>query len=125
MILDTCALLWLTQGAAALSTEAQRQIQASPLVYVSAISAFEVGIKWRKGKLTLPVAAPEWFRAVVLHHHLTVVDVSADIFLKATGLPPIHDDPCDRVIIATALLHDWPIVTADTVFAPYGVRVVP
>jgi len=60
----------------------------------------------------------------VQHHDLTVIDVSAETFFKAIGLPAIHDDPCDRVIIATALLHDWPVVTGDARFEPYGVRIL-
>ena len=54
-MLDTCALLWLAQGGGALSEAALRGIEAAPVVYVSAISGFEIGIKVQKDKLELPV----------------------------------------------------------------------
>jgi PIN domain nuclease of toxin-antitoxin system len=53
-MLDTCALLWLAQGGGELSEAALQRIEAAPVVYVSAISGFEIGIKVQKGKLELP-----------------------------------------------------------------------
>ena len=55
MILDTCALLWVAQGGGALSAAALQCIDTAPVVYVSAISGFAIGIKVQKGKLHLPV----------------------------------------------------------------------
>ena len=45
LILDTCALLWLVAGGGKLSIEALARIDSAPIVYVSAISGFEIGIK--------------------------------------------------------------------------------
>lgn len=67
MILDTCALLWLAQGGGKLSASALKRIQAEPVVHVSAISGFEIGIKQRKGKLTLPATLDTWFAAIIDH----------------------------------------------------------
>ena len=53
-MLDTYALLWLAQGGRELSEAALQGIEAAPVVYVSAISGFEIGIKVQKGKLELP-----------------------------------------------------------------------
>ncbi|MFP4563829.1 MAG: type II toxin-antitoxin system VapC family toxin [Spirochaetia bacterium] len=123
MLLDTCALLWLAAGEDRLSQTVVEKIEASISVAVSAISAFEVAIKTVKDKLTLPLPAPEWWSRVIEHHHLSVLQVTDEIFLKAALLPQMHSDPADRIIIATALIHDLTIVTADTVFERYGVKV--
>jgi PIN domain nuclease of toxin-antitoxin system len=56
------------------------------------------------------------------HHDLAAIDVTPDICLKASELPPIHGDPSDRFIIATALLRNAPVVTADKRFDQYGVE---
>jgi PIN domain nuclease of toxin-antitoxin system len=77
VILDTCALLWVTQGGGPLSTGALQRIDAAPVVYVAAISGFEIGIKVQKGKLHLPVPPADWFAAVLAHHHLEVLVLSA------------------------------------------------
>lgn len=124
MILDTCALLWLATGSEELSQEARRRIDAAPAVYVSAISAFEVGVKAAGGKLKLPTPAREWWAAAIGHHGLSVLPVDAEISLKSTELPSIHRDPADRLIVATALLRKLTVVTADKRFVEYGVKVL-
>lgn len=123
MLLDTCALLWLAAGDDRLSRTVVEKIDTSISVAVSAISAFEVGVKTVKRKLSLPLPAPEWWRRIIEHHHLSVLKVSDEIFLKAALLPQIHSDPADRIILATALIHDLTVVTADPVFERYGVKV--
>lgn len=121
MILDTCALLWLAQGGGALSDQTRAGIASKAIVYVSAISGFEVGIKHRKGKLLLPLEPVAWLQAVVAHHDLQVIPLDLEICAKSTSLPNIHQDPCDRLLIATAIIHRLTIVTADSVIAEYGV----
>lgn len=124
VILDTCALLWLASGSKKLSRAALKEINAAPAVYVSAISGFEIAIKVAKGKLKLPHSPQEWFEQVVEHHGLTVQPLELDVCIAAAELPPVHDDPCDRFIIAVARLHDLPVVTADERFEQYGVTVL-
>lgn len=124
MILDTCALLWLAQGGGRLSSRALSQIGAAPAVYVSAISGFEVGVKYRKGKLALPAQPLEWFEAVVDHHGLQVLPVDLQTCIRSIELPAVHADPVDRIIVATAERQSLPVVTADAIFTRYGVEVV-
>ncbi len=124
MILDTCALLWLAQGSSALSPETAELINTAPMVYVSAISGFEVGVKWQKGKLRLPASPLDWFQAILEHHDLEVIPLNIDICLRSTELPKIHRDLCERMIIACALSFSMPVVTHDPVFADYGVKIL-
>jgi PIN domain nuclease of toxin-antitoxin system len=124
VILDTCALLWLASGNSKLSRSALKEINESPQVYVSAISGFEIAIKAAKGKLKLPSPAREWFQKVVEHHGLAVLPLEWDVCIAAAQLPPIHDDPCDRFIIATAKINDLAVVTADERFEEYGLTIL-
>ena len=124
MILDTCGLLWLAHEQAKISNEVLSLIDQSPVVYVSAITSFEIGLKNKTGKLLLPAPPKEWFREILKHHDIDVIDLDMDICIKATELPDIHRDPCDRFIIATALLRQIPVVTADRRFQEYGVKVL-
>ena len=122
MILDTCALLWLAAGDKKLSRAAVEKINESPAVYVSAISGFEIAVKVAKGKLKLPLRPKDWFGRVIEHHDLTVLPLTLDICIAGVELAPLHDDPCDRFIIATAKVNNLTVVTADGRFGRYGVR---
>jgi len=123
MILDTCALLWLAEGGDRLSPAARDRIENAPVVYVSSISAFEIGIKCRSGKLKLPMPAAEWFQAVVDHHGLAIQPLDWDVCIAAAELPPLHKDPCDRFIIAAAKIRRLPVVTTDASFSAYGIEI--
>lgn len=124
ILLDTCALLWLAHDRHQISKETLRRIGETPTVCISAITSFEVGIKYRSGKLRLPVPPSQWIAGIMDHHGIAAIDLTVDICLRASELPPIHGDPCDRFIIATALLQNAPVVTADKRFGQYGVEVL-
>ena len=124
MILDTCALLWLAQGGGKLSEAALQAIEDASVVYVSAISGFEIGIKVQQGKLELPARPLDWFSTVLNHHNIDVLPLALDVCIRATELPMIHMDPCDRMIIASAQLHRFPVVTLDEKFLPYEIDVI-
>jgi PIN domain nuclease of toxin-antitoxin system len=122
MLLDTCALLWLAEEGKKFSRPVFEQIAETPLLCISAITGFEIGVKMRAGKLKLPAPAEAWLEGIWAHHGIEVISLDFEICVKSCGLPPIHADPCDRFIIATALANSLPVVTADSRFAEYGVR---
>ena len=124
MILDTCAVLWLASGSKKLSRSALKEINAASAVYVSAISGFEIALKVSAGKLELSHPVEEWFKQVAEHHGLTILPLDLEVCIAAAKLPPSHDDPFDRFIIATAKLNDLTVVTADEQFEEYGVTVL-
>lgn len=124
MLLDTCAVLWLAHDQGRLSSDTLTKIDSAPFVYISAISGFEIGLKYRDRKLSLPIAPADWLKGVSQHHKISIVDLDLDICVMASELPLIHRDPCDRFIIATALARGLPVVTADARFAQYGVEVL-
>jgi len=124
LILDTCALLWLAAGSNKLSGIALRRIDEATAIYVSAISGFEIAVKVARGKLKLPHAPNEWFHKVVTHHGIAVLPIEWEVCVAAAELPYIHDDPCDRFIIATARLNGLPVVTKDERFERYGLEVL-
>lgn len=120
ILLDTCGLLSLQSGGAEHSSAARTQLEApGSRVFVSAISAFEIGQKLAVGKLMLPSEPGSWFQAMLLHHQIEEIPMSSDIAIAATTLPGIHRDPFDRIIIATALALDLCILTSDRIIPTY------
>ncbi len=122
MILDTCALLWLAVDQGRLSESTLEAIDATHSVGVSAISAFEIGQKHKRGQLKLSLPPRQWFERAVAQHKLSVFNLTADTCLRATELPEIHKDPFDRLIIATAMSEGRPVITTDSVFGKYGIE---
>ena len=124
LLLDTCALIWLATGSEELSKETRLLIARASKVFVSSVSAWELGVKCYKGKLTLPCDPRRWFTEVVEKYDLEVLGLSSDEMLTASELPWHHKDPADRFIIATAQKNSLPVVTGDGNFHLYGVTVL-
>lgn len=120
ILLDTCALLWLDCNRPAFSPETLMILDRyADALAISPISFTEIGIKARKGRLTLPLPLAEWTERVCARYSLTVHAVTNAVAVRAVELPDIHNDPFDRLIIATAELHHMRVVTADRVFLNY------
>lgn len=124
VLLDTCAILWLASGDRRLTERAKAAIMAAPVVFVLAISGFEIALKHRQGKLELPATPERWLETIVTHHGLTILDLTLADAIRAPLLSDVHQDPCDRFIIAAALRLDIPVITADLRFRDYGVTVI-
>lgn len=126
IILDTCVLLWLADAQDNLSENALHAIksEAGDLL-VSAITAFELGIKVRKKKLILPLPPCEWYEKALALHGIIEAALTGKIAAQSAVLPPIHNDSCDRFIIATSLLLNCAVITPDKQFAAYpGMKVI-
>jgi PIN domain nuclease of toxin-antitoxin system len=124
LVLDTCALLWLARGDKRISREGLSAIQHCSIVFVSAISAWEIGLKAERKLIDLPMEPLTWFTSVLSHHHLALAPLDIDILIAANRLPWHHRDPADRFIIATAIKENAAVVTSDVRFEEYGVRIV-
>ena len=124
ILLDTCTLLWLARGEGLPPAVAARIDDPEHAIFVSAISALEIGVKVAKGRLTLPMPLGAWWAAVLEQHGLGEVAVEAEIAIASTELPPIHLDPADRILIATARHLGATLLTPDPLIAQYpGVTV--
>lgn len=124
MILDTCALLFLPSGDKRLSRATRSRLSQQPIRWFCSISTFEIAVKYRRGKLDLPLPPLEWIRGVQERYALTELPVDSDLCAAAADLPHHHRDPFDRFIIAAALRTRVPVVTIDGKFRPYGVEIV-
>ena len=114
LLLDTCVLLWLVGDPGRISPRARSQVEQIPNeLCISAISAFEIAIKVRKGKLTLPLPPRDWFHQALLTYGVKELSVSSQIAGLAPEVSVPHADPCDRIIVATAQVHGIPVLTPD------------
>ncbi|MEO6062188.1 MAG: type II toxin-antitoxin system VapC family toxin [Thermoflexales bacterium] len=125
-LLDTSAFIWWLSDHRRLSAEARRLILdgANP-VWLSAASIWEMAIKASLGKLRVPGNLDDLVETQTRVNGLQVLDVRARHASATMSLPPIHNDPFDRMLIAQAQSEDLVLVTPDEHIARYpGVRVV-
>ena len=124
LLLDTCALLWLANKSESLSLVARLQIEEAEEVFVSPASAWEIAVKYGKGKLRLPCDPIKWFEHALEVFGIKILPFDYKLWMRSTQLPNHHQDPADRTIIQTALENDLIVVTHDHRFPQYGVKVI-
>jgi len=115
-LLDTCAILFIAENTADLSPATLKLIDAAPAgdVFVSAISVAELACLQERGKISLQRHWRAWWDALLHQTAWTCLPITAEIMAEAYSLPPpIHRDPADRVLIATARQERLTLVTTD------------
>lgn len=124
LLVDTHAFLWFVAGDARLSTTARRAMEQHEDDWaISAASVWEMAIKCRLGRLTLPSAVSDYFDEKV-RAGLRVLAIEWTHAAAVERLPDRHHDPFDRLIVAQALTEGLEIVTRDLVFREYGATVI-
>lgn len=126
VLIDTHAFLWWIADDPALPATA-RTIIADPsnVVFFSAASAWEVAIKARLGRLALASGEEDLERFVarqVEANRFEVLPVQLHHALRVYSLPPHHQDPFDRLLVAQAVVEALPVVTRDPQIVKYGIE---
>lgn len=117
IVLDTHAWIWWVSSPEYLSETAKQTIDEAATgknIFISSISAWEIAILVSRGRLKLTMSPADWVAASEALPFFDFVPVSNSIALKSVQLPGIlHDDPADRIIIATAVSLGAVLVTKD------------
>lgn len=121
LLLDTHVLLWLLAGDPRLSSWSRERMVAADERLVSAVTAYEIGLKAAIGKLTIEADLDQTLDDFGLER-LAVSWAHAD---HAARLPLHHRDPWDRLLVAQAALEGLTIVTAEPAIERYDVAVLP
>jgi PIN domain nuclease of toxin-antitoxin system len=125
LLLDTNTFYWGTTQPRRLSEAAEQQLRdPGNERLVSAVTAFELATKVNIDKLRLGVTVSEFLRRGLVELRATPVPLEHHHASAVEGLPMLHRDPFDRLLIAQALVEDWPILTSDGIFKDYGVEIV-
>jgi len=116
VLLDTHAWTWSLAGDDRLSRKALDAIAGAETVMVSPISFFEIGQKVRLGKWPQMEPFIDRLPALLETQGGRIAELEGVICLTAGTMAWAHRDPFDRLLAATALRRDVPIVSADAVF---------
>jgi PIN domain nuclease of toxin-antitoxin system len=124
-LLDTCTALWVV--ADEMSRTAERALvktrNAGWPVYVSPITAWEIGVSAKKGRFRSPYSPQRWFEILMAAPDTILAELTADVLLESSFLPGVlNDDPADRIIAATARAYGYTVMTRDSGLLDYAAQ---
>ncbi len=117
VLLDTHIFLWAVAGSPSLKAGARRQIESAEAAYVSAASIWEIAIKARLGKIE---ADADELVAAIGQSGFIELPVRAAHAAGVARLPPLHNDPFDRLLVAQAMTEPLRLLTADPLLVQYS-----
>jgi PIN domain nuclease of toxin-antitoxin system len=124
LLLDTCATIWLTQdeaiAAAALEAIDDAAKGGTP-VFVSPMTAWEIGLLNARGRLAMSMTPETWFDALLDVPGIALAELTPKILVASSFLPGEPPrDPADRIIAATARALRLQLVTRDHLLLDYA-----
>lgn len=122
-LLDTCAFLWLTLKPEKLSSKFLECFKnPDNTVFLSSVSVWEISIKYRIGKLTLPVSPSRFVLEERRSHRISPLELNESDTFHLENLPITHQDPFDRMLICQAIERSLIILTPDPHIRKYPIR---
>lgn len=124
IVIDTHVLIWIVNGDKRIPVRVRNVVEEAADtdgVVVSAITPWEIALLARKDRLDLGQETGRWIDSALALPGISLAPLSPAIALDSNALPGrFHDDPADRIIVATARFHGIQLVTADRDILCYG-----
>ena len=115
-LLDTHIFLWwISEPSKLLKKELKLLENSDKLIFVSVVSAWEIFIKKRLGKLKFN----EDFEKIIENCNFNILSLSLNHITGLEKLMPIHQDPFDHLLISQSRYEDLVLVTRDKMIKKY------
>lgn len=117
ILMDTCAIIWDALDPGKLTTKAKKSIddadQNNALI-ISDISFWEIAMLIKKGRLEIDSSPANFINLFLQSRNIAVKSISPEIAdLSVSFNKEINNDPADRIIVATSVIYNARLVTAD------------
>ena len=124
LLLDTCAVIWIANDDP-IGEEARNAIAAAlaanEAIFVSPITAWEIGLLAARGRISLQMSPEKWFDRLLGAPGVRLADMPPSVLITSSYLPgDTPADPADRIIAATAREYDMRVVTRDRRLLAYA-----
>jgi PIN domain nuclease of toxin-antitoxin system len=122
ILLDTHIWIWAVEQNPLLDRRHVEILEQNPdNLLISAVSLWEMSMLVAKGRLTPRYPLKEWFDFATSIFGIAILPLTPEVALEAYSLPgTFHDDPADRMIVATARIHHCVLLTEDTKIRNYS-----
>ena len=125
LLLDTHAFLWFINGSDLLSRQARCAIEEpTNYRYLSIASLWEISIKVSLNRLQIGMSLTDLVEREVIGNDMKILHINSHHLEKLSQLAFYHKDPFDRLIISQGLVEEFNIITKDTLFSRYSVRIL-
>ncbi len=125
ILIDTHIFLWLFGDPNRISSNVRNHLRnQNNSIFFSAVSAWEIAIKYANGKLQLPDSPEIFVPDRISRANFKWLEISHEHTLAVANLPQIHKDPFDRLLITQANLENFSLLSADVVFVKYAVKLI-
>ncbi len=120
LLLDTCTFLWWATGDASVPESVRARLRdPDEPVFLSAVSAWEICVKHRLGKLPLPIAPSDYVPDRRKRLGIAPLPLEELDALSVAKLPSLHRDPFDRMLVSQAITRGLTLVTPDPAVRAY------
>lgn len=116
LVLDTHILIWYLEGVKLSNSQIKiiDKVRENNMLYISAISIWEITMLENKGKIALSITLSDWIDKLLSIPGLKLIDLSIPILIQSCFLPHYeHKDIADRFIIASARSSNSQLLTID------------
>nr|VFK43364.1 MAG: PIN domain nuclease, a component of toxin-antitoxin system (PIN domain) [Candidatus Kentron sp. TC]VFK46010.1 MAG: PIN domain nuclease, a component of toxin-antitoxin system (PIN domain) [Candidatus Kentron sp. TC] len=123
IIMDTHVWVWWVHNDDRLTDRIREHVRANEEegLGVSVISCWEVAKLVEISKLTLHCPIDEWMETALIYPGIQLLELTPEIAIESTQLPgEFHRDPADQIIVATARVHECPVLTVDDKILNYS-----
>jgi PIN domain nuclease of toxin-antitoxin system len=123
LLLDTDALIWSQEQPERFGERARSLLKAARANprWISAASALEIARLIWVGRLRLMVPLESWLATAAETLGAERLPIDVAVAIEAYRLPePLHRDPADRLLIATARVHECHLITSDSLILDYA-----
>jgi PIN domain nuclease of toxin-antitoxin system len=123
ILLDTCAIIFLSDGRNVNPKvlETLEEAEQNGSIFLSPISAWEIGRGVASGKLAITKEPAHFFQSFRQSSSAKLVELTPELLIASSFLPGrVHKDPFDRILIETARRHELTLLTSDRAILAYG-----
>jgi PIN domain nuclease of toxin-antitoxin system len=125
ILLDTCEFLRLVAGDAKLPPQVAAAVRdPQNAVYLSAVSFWEISLKHSLGKLPLPQPPAQFVPQQRDKHLIAPLMLDETAVAQLSGLPALHRDPFDRMLICQAMAHGLTLASSDSLVRQYPIALL-
>ncbi len=122
VVMDTHIWWWAISEPAQLFRRARSLLAKTPPEQrvIASISIWEFAMMVTRGRIQLTISPDEWLDYAISKTGITILNLDSRTALESCNLPgKFHKDPADRIIVATARIHQAKLITRDQKIIDY------